>query len=439
MSTALVRRSVGAAVATLGLLAATATGAAAVGVDPPTYGSSADPGTVINLTKTVSTPEIPPKPDIVLMADRTGSMDGAIGNVAANMATIVSDVQAAQPQAQFAVTSYCDFGEPDPFKIHSQLSGDSAAVVAAVNTINDSCVGGDDPEAQLNALWQVGDGGDAITFRPDSTRIVVWFGDFYGHDPSGGHTEADAIASLLGVDARVVAVSVGFDQLDATGQATRITDATGGTFLSGVGAGDVSGAILAGLTSLPVEVSASPTCDPGLSVALDPATRTVTSGSDAVFAETITVAADAAQGETLTCTVDFLLDGVSGGPEFVQTISIDVNDVTAPVVSCDAGVNPAGHAVPASESGFYSVSASDNVDEGVDVWIEDSVSGERFGPYVAGTTFKLTQAPGAMPSVRPGTGAVDWKVRLQGDAVLVAVDDAGNTATATCLVPPPPA
>lgn len=424
--------------ATLGLLASGATAAAAVGVDPSTYDSAADPGDVVNLSKTVSTPEIPPKPDIVLMADRTGSMGGAINNVKANMAEIVGDVQAAQPDAQFAVTSYCDFGEPNVFQVHTPLSGDTAAVTAAVNGIT-LCGGGDGPEAQLNALWEVGDGGDAIAFRPDSTRIVVWFGDAPGHDPSGGHTEADAIASLVGVDARVVAVSVGINQLDATGQATRITAATGGTFLSGVTADQVSTAILAGLTSLPVEVAGVPTCDPGLSVSLDPATQTVTSGTDAVFAETITVASDAAQGQTLECSVAFTLNGMDAGPAFVQTISIAVNDVTAPLVACDAGVNPAGHPVPASESGFYAISASDNVDTDVEVWIEDSVSGASFGPYVAGTTFKLTQAPGATPSVRPGSGAVDWKVKLNGDAILVAADDAGNTSMATCLVPPPPA
>ncbi len=434
MSTARVRRSLGAAVAALGLLAASATAAAAVGVDPPTYDSAADPGDVFNVTKTVTTPEIPPKPDIVLMADRTGSMGGAISNVKANMASIVSSVQAAQPQAQFAVTSYCDFGEADVFQVHSPLSGDTAAVTAAVNSIT-LCGGGDGPEAQLNALGLIGTG--SVPFRTDSTRIVVWFGDAPGHDPSGTFTEASATAALQSVDARVVAVNVG--ALNATDQATRITDATGGTYLSGVTAGQVSAAILEGLASLPVDVAAVPTCDPGLSVSLDPATQTVTSGTDAVFAETITVAADAAQGQTLECSVAFTLNGMDAGADFVQRITIDVNDVTAPVVSCDAGVNPAGHHVPASRSGFYAIAATDNVDTDVDVWIEDSATGEQFGPYVAGTTFKLTQAPGTTPSVRPGTGAVDWKVKLNGDAVLVGVDDAGNTSTSTCLVPPPPA
>ena len=48
----------------------------------------------------------------------------------------------------------------------------------------------------------------------------------------------------------------------------------------------------------------------------------------------------------------------------------------------------------------------------------------------------LTQALGAAPSAVPGEGAVNWKIMLKGDALLTATDAAGNTATATCKVPP---
>ena len=438
MSITSMRRCVSVVTAALGLVAATAVTAGAVGVDPASYSQSADPGDVITLTKTVSTPEIPPKPDIVLLADRTGSMGGAIGNVKANMTDIVNTVKAAQPDAQFAVASYCDFGEPNPFLLHSGLSGDTPTVTSAVNGIT-LCGGGDEPEAQLNALWAIGSGGNAVAFRPDSTRIVVWFGDAPGHDPSGGHTEAAATTSLQGVDARVLAVSVGFNRLDLTGQATRITTATGGSLMSGVSSGDLSAAILSGLSNLPVTVSGSPVCDPGLSASLSPASQTVTSGTNAVFTETITVDPGATQGATLGCEVTFSLNGTAGGPGFVQTVSIAVNDVTAPTVSCDPSVNPAGHEpAAANQDGFYEINAADNVDTDVDLYITDDASSASFGSYDSGTTFKLTQAPGATPSTKAGTGEVDHKVKLRGDAIIVAVDDAGNVATATCLVPPPP-
>jgi hypothetical protein len=70
--------------------------------------------------------------------------------------------------------------------------------------------------------------------------------------------------------------------------------------------------------------------------------------------------------------------------------------------------------------------------------VTDSASSAKFGPYRTGTNIKLTQAPGSTPEVKPGQGAVNWQIRLKGDAVLIAVDHSGNKATTTCLVPPPP-
>ncbi len=362
----------------------------------PNVDRAADPGEVIHVTKTVSTPPIPPKPDIVLLVDKTASMGGELTNVKANFGSIVSQVQALQPDAQFAVAAYCDFGEPaDAFKLFTDLTGDAGALATAIDDVA-LCNGGDAPEAQLNALWQIGDGGDAVTFRPDSSRIVVWYGDNPGHDPSGGHTEADATQSLVDVEAKVLAISTGAaNNLDATGQATRITEATGGDLLSGVAAGDVSAAILAGLQNLDVTVAGSPSCDPGLSIALSPSGQTVQSGTDAVFDETITVAPDAAQGATLQCTVAFTLNGADAGPAFTQTVSIDVNDVIPPSAACPPGPNPAGK-VPSADNqdGFFRMVASDNVDASVPIHIKDLGSGTVFGPYPSGTTFKLTQAPG---------------------------------------------
>ena len=413
-------------------------GAAVADGVSPNVDQAADPGEVIHLTKTVSTPPIPPKPDIVLLVDKTGSMGGELANVKANFSSIVSQVKAVQPDAQFAVAAYCDFGEPTPaFQLFTDLTGSASALTTAITNVN-LCNGGDTPEAQLNALWQIGNGGDAVSFRPDSSRIVVWYGDNPGHDPSGGHTEADATQSLVDAGAKVLAISTGdANNLDGTGQATRITTATGGDLLSGVAAGGVSDAILAGLRNLDVTVAGSPSCDPGLSVSLSPASRTVQSGTDALFDETITVASDAPQGSTLECTVPFTLNGADAGPAFTQTVSIDVNDVTPPTVACPPGPNPAGHVPTAdNQDGFFRMVASDNVDASVPVSIKDLGSGTVFGPYPSGTTFKLTQAPGTAVKVKPFTGAVKWKFLFKGDAQLIATDAAGNTATATCLVPP---
>jgi hypothetical protein len=55
------------------------------------------------------------------------------------------------------------------------------------------------------------------------------------------------------------------------------------------------------------------------------------------------------------------------------------------------------------------------------------------------TKIKLVYAPGATPNVKPGPGEVDWIITLNGDALVTAVDGAGNvSAEPSCLVPPPP-
>jgi len=85
--------------------------------------------------------------------------------------------------------------------------------------------------------------------------------------------------------------------------------------------------------------------------------------------------------------------------------------------------------------------AEDNVDEPED--IEIFVSG--FGPFHVGDVVKVTEAPGATPSMKKigssngQAGAVVAHLILNSDPCVTAVDTAGNTSQCTdCLVPPPP-
>src|SRR5262249_40818578 len=52
---------------------------------------------------------------------------------------------------------------------------------------------------------------------------------------------------------------------------------------------------------------------------------TVVSGSDVTYDETVSVAATNPGGVTIHCTVQFLLNGVSGGDDFKQAIDVTVN------------------------------------------------------------------------------------------------------------------
>jgi hypothetical protein len=309
------------------MLVSTAVAAAAPpGVDPATVDLTLDAGQSTTVTKNVTTSTVPPNPDLVLLADTTGSMGGPIGNVRSNASAITGDVLAAQPTAQFGVAEYKDFTDSVPFKVNQGITGDTTAVQSGINQWVASG-GGDTPEANLNALYQLATG--AVTFRPDGTRIIAWFGDAPSHDPSGGHNLAQTIAALQAAKIRVVAVNVG--GLDATGQASAITSATGGVLLNNVPAGQVSQAILDGIKSIEVTVTPKVTsCDPQLTVTNDPGSVKVSSGGVATFTETITASAEAAPG-TYHCVVDYQVDGASLGyleTTTVRVLGLSINDVT---------------------------------------------------------------------------------------------------------------
>ena len=80
--------------------------AATPGVDPSSVSKTVAAGQCVTITKTVHTPPIPPKPDIVFLADTTGSMGPTLANVQANADNILATVDGADSEAQFGAASY---------------------------------------------------------------------------------------------------------------------------------------------------------------------------------------------------------------------------------------------------------------------------------------------------------------------------------------------
>ncbi|MGI5440815.1 HYR domain-containing protein [Streptomyces shenzhenensis] len=306
-------------------------------VTPAVVDESLDPGGSLTVGKQVSTPVVPPRPDIVLLVDGTGSMDTTIEGVQRDLGTITDRVRQEQPDSRFAVATYGD-QEVDGarvFTVLQELTDDLAAVRTGVDGL-DATRGGFSPgpaEDWINALWEIGNGA-AGAFREGASPVVVLVGDASSHDPSMGHTLADAANALQNVGARVIGVDVETvlgDGLNGNGdngngpdqnrepthdpdQATKVVEATGGRLFQDTDPDQVADTIVAGLTNLPTTVGHQTVgCDPALTVTLSPASRQVTSGEVAAFEETITVADDAPQGMTLSCTVQFLLDGKAPG------------------------------------------------------------------------------------------------------------------------------
>lgn len=320
------------------------------GVAPATVVKTLPPGASTTIKKTVTTPQILPKPDIYFLADTTGSMGPAIADVQTNATSILNTVAASASDPQFGAGEYKDFPVPAgsfAFKNDQAITASKPDVIAAISGWAASG-GADTPEANLFALHRVAtDAG----FRSGSSKVVVWFGDAPGHDPvcasvsgeSTDVTEASVTAELKAAGIKVIAVSVdsgpslnadptaGAFSYPATcpaggtkDQAIHIANATGGQSFAGVKPEDVSAKILEGLKALPVTVTPKATCDTGLSASFAPASATVESGSTVTFTETLTVAANAPSGAS-HCTVDFLLNGAPAGPAFIEKNTITVN------------------------------------------------------------------------------------------------------------------
>ncbi|MEU8279720.1 vWA domain-containing protein [Microbispora bryophytorum] len=399
------------------LVTGVGTAYAAPGVTPADVTLNLAPGESKTITKTVSTPAIPPKPDIAFLIDTTGSMGGVISNVRTNANTILSNVASAQPDAQFAVAEYKDAADSPPFRVAQNLTANHADVTSGINSLA-AAGGGDFPEDGINGLFQVASG--AVGFRPNSTRIVLLIGDAPSHDPSSGHTLANAISALQAADITVLAFDLA--GLDSTGQATAIADATDGQLFSGLNASEVSDTILAALHNLPVTVTHQLSdCDPNLSVSLTPGSRAVTSGDDTTFTETVSVGAGAEPGSTLTCKVDFLLNDVLS-PGFTETITEHVPKVTPSIATTPSGQVPAGGNVSdtATLSGGFHPTGT--------------VEFQLFGPGdtdcatpIATRTGTVsgggTAASGDIPA--GGVGTYRWVASYSGD-------DANNPVTSEC-------
>lgn len=179
--------------------------------------------------------------DIVFLIDVTASMTEEIDQIRDKLRDVIAPaIEAEVPDIQFGVASYADFpvepfGEPDvdhAFSLALPMTPDLSAVQAAVNQLEIES-GNDEPEAQVEALYQIATGeglGEFIPasfgcarggigypcFRRDSLPLVFFFTDASFHNGPGGtepydsrlrplpHTYIDAIRVLRAQHIRVL-------------------------------------------------------------------------------------------------------------------------------------------------------------------------------------------------------------------------------------------
>lgn len=222
----------------------------------------------------VLTVHIPPNPccmvDVYFLADLTGSMafNGVLSQLASDFGTIVAQLGGGGCDLAYGVGYYKDFGSDitDPLQVfvnQQGIDGNTALAQAAVNAWPVLAGGGDDdPEAQFYAFDRLAaaitDTTIGINWRPGARKIIVWIGDYPGHDPicqnmtglSYDITETTAINALISKGIRVLAFDLGSLDADplamsnysytnppfncpqggSAGQASRIAGATFGSY-----------------------------------------------------------------------------------------------------------------------------------------------------------------------------------------------------------------
>ena len=229
--------------------------AMADGISPLSVSGVLAVGGSVTIHKTVTVSAGAPtagQGDVFFLADTTGSMGGTIDAVKTNAAAIVAGL-AGYGSVMTGAASYKDFPTNTwgssgdyAYRLDASIDG-TASTQAGIGTWSASG-GNDTPEAELYALQQLT---TDPSWRPGSEKFVLWFGDAPGHEPSNttgypGPSTADTLAALQAAGVTVYAFNMA--SLDAYGQATAITDGTGGQLYDGFGS-DIVATIVAAIGS----------------------------------------------------------------------------------------------------------------------------------------------------------------------------------------------
>lgn len=175
---------------------------------------------------------LPLDTDFYLLSDATGSMGGAISNVRSQFGVLVDFFKSNSKNPFFGVGYYRDEkerGMTNGFENSQAITSDVKKVKQAISTLR-ATGGGDGDEANLVALYKVATT-KSIGWRSNSRRILVYFGDWPGHEPTcfDGKTitRKEVIEALKEAKITVIAVSFPPPGLDRVPTALSRCVATG--------------------------------------------------------------------------------------------------------------------------------------------------------------------------------------------------------------------
>lgn len=302
---------------------------------------------------------IPLPVDVYLLADNTGSMSRAVPAVQREFGKLISEIREDSRfmKPRFGVGSYQDettSGTDFGFKNRQSFTDNADLAQAAVGTyVADG--GGDRDEANLVGLYKVATD-PSIGWRNASRKIIVYFGDVPGHEPTCGDfggatrlTRNEVVAALEKKRISVIGISLnntaGVNTFDiapspnpecpeptskaAPGQSKFITDSTRGVLRQG-SADNIVRDITAAINQLPSTFTAdisdcmgklTSVYEPNLPLILAP-------GASEEVKQTVSVSEDicprdgSGVGPEFRCEIKYLESGVNLPPTIIRAKKI---------------------------------------------------------------------------------------------------------------------
>jgi hypothetical protein len=347
------------AVLVVGALAQSVPAFAADTLTPSVFSTTLQAGASTTVNKTLHLDGLPPRADIIVAVDTTGSMGTPIAQAQADAVNICNTVQSSIPGARFAVVDFEDYPPPlgpgqagdIPYRLltpgFTPSCSDFSAAIATMTAVSGS--GGDDAEAYNRVYYESYTDGTnpiVVTRDPLATQFLVVLGDAAPHSASSFMSCPAAPPNDLGRDG----IPGTADDLDTTtainglianqihlamiryttgGVSVSLScyqdmaNATGGTAVNDSGAGTIGPFIVSTAQAVPYSVNlqvAPASCPIGFS--FNPAfpQGPFTGPQTLPFVETIT--APTVPGN-YTCTITAVL--TPGGPTTaVETVNLTV-------------------------------------------------------------------------------------------------------------------
>lgn len=309
-------------------------------------------GGTINVTIEVTVDDVSSSTmeDFYLLSDATGSMAEEIREVQENFDMLVDARRNASGDVAFGVGFYRDEEDIPPFENLQSLTTNLGLVDTAIASLN-AVDGGDIPEANLFAISEVATN-PSIGWRDGSRKILVYFGDAPGHEPtcpadSVPLTRDVVVDQLNEIGIAVVATNFAASNTEGlnaattsanganfgcpgpvvnspSGQADAITSGTLGSIRRIADSGSLIDQILDAVTALPQELSVSTTdCDGRVAITFRPdLPLLIAAGETRSIVEEATILPGACEfPDGFTCEINLNLSGV-GVRQTIATTSI---------------------------------------------------------------------------------------------------------------------